>query len=80
MENAGFSRIATEDFNLSFKSFRCRCKKTKIDVDYTDEGTFENVKWVRVRRLNGDDTTGGGDYGFGFHKSMNLSIKEASSI
>jgi hypothetical protein len=39
-----------------------------IDVDYLDEGTFVNGKWVTTRRLNGDEGTGGGDYGFGFKK------------
>jgi hypothetical protein len=35
-------------------------------VDYLDEGMFMNGKWVATRRLNGDEGTGGGDYGFGF--------------
>ncbi len=39
-----------------------------IDVDYLDEGTFVNGKWVITRRLNGDEGTGGGDYGFGYKK------------
>ncbi|HBC77777.1 MAG TPA: hypothetical protein DCZ51_04055 [Bacteroidales bacterium] len=30
-----------------------------------DEGTFIDCKWMTTRRLNGDEGTGGGDYGFG---------------
>jgi hypothetical protein len=62
--------IVGKDFNLSFTPLSADAQKTKIDVEYADEGIFENGKWVRTRRLNGDEGTGGGDYGFGFNKGF----------
>jgi hypothetical protein len=53
-----------KDYALTFTPLQQDGKT--IDVDYLDEGTFVNGKWVTTRRLNGDEGTGGGDYGFGF--------------
>jgi beta-galactosidase GanA len=54
-----------KDFMLTFNPLKADEKKPFIDVEYMDEGTFVNGKWVTTRRLNGDEGTGGGDYGFG---------------
>jgi hypothetical protein len=53
-----------KDFTLTFTPLQQTGKI--IDVEYFDEGTFKNGKWVTTRRLNGDEGTGGGDWGFGF--------------
>jgi len=53
-----------KDYTLTFNPIQDDGKS--IDVEYFDEGTFANGKWVTMRRLNGDEGTGGGDYGFGF--------------
>ena len=53
-----------KDYNLSFTPLQPDGKI--LDVDFLDEGTFVDGKWVTTRRLNGDEGTGGGDYGFGF--------------
>lgn len=55
-----------KDYRLSFTPNDPHTNKPLIDVEYMDEGTFVNGKWVTTRRLNGDEGTGGGDYGFGF--------------
>ncbi|WP_293683645.1 DUF5597 domain-containing protein [Spirosoma sp. 48-14] len=55
-----------KDYNLTFKPLQEDGKT--LDVDYLEEGTFVNGKWLTLRRLNGDEGTGGGDYGFGFKK------------
>ena len=55
-----------KDYYLTFTPLQQDGKT--LDVDYFDEGTFVNEKWVTTRRLNGDEGTGGGDYGFGFKK------------
>jgi hypothetical protein len=57
--------IVGKDFMLSFNQLIADKNKPFIDVEYMDEGTFVNGKWVTTRRLNGDEGTGGGDYGFG---------------
>ena len=57
--------VVGKDFMLSFNPLKPDKKKPFIDVEYLDEGTFINGKWVTTRRLNGDEGTGGGDYGFG---------------
>jgi hypothetical protein len=49
-----------KDYNLKF--FPLDDGKTP-DVDYLEEGTFVKDKWVALRRLNGDEGTGGGDSG-----------------
>jgi beta-galactosidase GanA len=54
-----------KDFMLSFNPLKADENKPYIDVEYMDEGTFINGKWLTTRRLNGDEGTGGGDYGFG---------------
>jgi hypothetical protein len=60
--------IVGKDFRLMFTPLDTNLSKPKIDIEYADEGSFVNGKWVRWRRLNGDEGTGGGDYGFGFNK------------
>jgi beta-galactosidase GanA len=57
--------VVGKDFMLSFNPLKPDEKKPFIDMEYMDEGTFVNGKWVTIRRLNGDEGTGGGDYGFG---------------
>jgi len=62
--------IIGKDFRLSFTPLTKDAQKSKIDVEYADEGSFINGEWVRLRRLNGDEGRGGGDYGFGFNKGF----------
>jgi hypothetical protein len=62
--------VVGKDFVLSFNPLKADEKKPFFDVEYMDEGTFVNGKWFVTRRLNGDEGTGGGDYGFGSGKSM----------
>jgi len=58
--------IVGKDFSLSMVPLENDPAKPLLDVEYLDEGTFNNGKWITTRRLNGDEGTGGGDYGFGF--------------
>jgi hypothetical protein len=53
-----------KDFSLAFTPLQQ--DDSTLDVEYLEEGTFVNDQWVTTRRLNGDEGTGGGDYGFGF--------------
>lgn len=53
-----------KDYRLTFVPSKPE-KNTLLDVDFMDEGTFVNGKWISTRRLNGDEGTGGGDPGFG---------------
>ena len=62
-----------KDYNLTFTPLQQDGKT--LDVEYFDEGTFVNGKWVTIRRLNGDEGTGGGDYGFGFKTGNFASLK-----
>ena len=62
-----------KDYNLTFTPEQSDGKI--LDVEYLDEGTFVNGKWVTLRRLNGDEGTGGGDYGFGFKKGNYAYLK-----
>jgi len=62
-----------KDYNLTFTPLQQDGKS--LDVEYFDEGTFVNDKWVTTRRLNGDEGTGGGDYGFGFKIGNSASLK-----
>jgi beta-galactosidase GanA len=57
--------VVGKDFILSFDPLKPDEMRPYIDVEYMDEGTFINGKWLTIRRLNGDEGTGGGDYGFG---------------
>lgn len=57
--------VVGKDFFLTFNPLKPDVNKPYIDVEYMDEGTFVNGKWQTTRRLNGDEGTGGGDYGFG---------------
>ncbi len=67
--------IVGKDFTLSFTPLTTNPAKPKIDIAYTDDGSFVNGKWVTARRLNGDEGTGGGDYGFGYNKGYVASLK-----
>jgi hypothetical protein len=67
-----------KDFNLTFTPKQDDGKI--LDVEYFDEGTFINGKWVTTRRLNGDEGTGGGDYGFGFRKGNIAFLKFEPSV
>jgi hypothetical protein len=67
--------VAGKDFTLSFTPLTADPKKPKIDVAYTDDGSFVNGKWITTRRLNGDEGTGGGDYGFGFNKGYSALLR-----
>jgi len=60
--------VVGKDFRLTFTPLHPDAQKPKIDIEYADEGSFINGKWIRTRRLNGDEGRGGGDYGFGFNK------------
>ena len=62
--------VAGKNFRLTFDPLKPDPKKRFIDVEYMDEGTFKDGLWVTTRRLNGDEGTGGGDYGFGTGRSM----------
>jgi hypothetical protein len=62
--------VVGKDFRLSFNPLITEAKKPFIDIDYMDEGTFADGKWITTRRLNGDEGTGGGDYGFGSGNPM----------
>jgi hypothetical protein len=71
--------LVGKDFTLSFTPLKTDAQKPKIDIEYMDEGSFVSGKWVTTRRLNGDEGTGGGDYGFGFSKGYTASVKFQSS-
>lgn len=53
-----------KDFSLVFTPVQQ--DDSTLDVEFLEEGIFVNEQWVTTRRLNGDEGTGGGDYGFGF--------------
>jgi Domain of unknown function (DUF5597)/Glycosyl hydrolases family 35 len=67
-----------KDYNISFTPLQQDGKT--LDVEYLDEGTFVNDKWVTTRRLNGDEGTGGGDYGFGFKKGNFAALRFQPSL
>ncbi|MEP7142129.1 MAG: DUF5597 domain-containing protein [Ferruginibacter sp.] len=71
--------IVGKDFTLSFTPTKNEANKIKIDVEYSDDGSFVNGKWKTRRRLNGDEGTGGGDYGFGFNKGFSALFKFSTS-
>lgn len=52
-----------KDYELMFTPLNNDSQKAHVDVDFMDEGTFANGKWVTTRRLNGDEGTGGGSIG-----------------
>lgn len=58
--------VVGKDFSLKFEPLKRNPDKPLIDTEYMDEGTFDKNGWVTTRRLNGDEGTGGGDYGFGY--------------
>jgi hypothetical protein len=60
--------VVGKNFSATFTPLKAEAEKPKIDIEYMDEGTFVNGNWITTRRLNGDEGTGGGDYGFGFNK------------
>lgn len=67
--------VVGKDFTLRLTPLKPDAEKPKIDIEYMDEGTFINKIWVRTRRLNGDEGTGGGDYGFGFNKGFSANFR-----
>lgn len=52
-----------KDYELTFTPTNDKAQKLQVDVDYMEEGNFVNGKWEVIRRLNGDEGTGGGDIG-----------------
>ncbi len=52
-----------KDYELTFTPIKTDSKKPQVDVDYLEEGTFVDGKWLVSRRLNGDEGTGGGSIG-----------------
>jgi len=62
--------VAGKNFMLTFDPVSLDNKGKFIDVEFMDEGTFIDGRWVTERRLNGDEGTGGGDYGFGTGRSL----------
>ncbi|QHW00436.1 GH35 family beta-galactosidase [Spirosoma endbachense] len=52
-----------KDYELTFTPEKADPKKSQVDVDYLEEGSFVNDKWIVSRRLNGDEGTGGGSIG-----------------
>jgi hypothetical protein len=67
--------VVGKDFMLTFNLIMRNKYNPFIDVEFLDEGTFINSKWVTTRRLNGDEGTGGGDYGFGFSTNTSGSLR-----
>jgi Domain of unknown function (DUF5597) len=67
--------IVGKDFNLLFTPEKPGLQKKKIDIEYTDEGSFVNNQWLASRRLNGDEGTGGGDYGFAYNKGYSAMVR-----
>jgi hypothetical protein len=67
--------VVGKDFTLRFTPLKPDAENRKIDIEYMDEGAFLNKTWVRTRRLNGDEGTGGGDYGFGFNKGFSANFR-----
>ncbi|GAA4467109.1 DUF5597 domain-containing protein [Nibrella saemangeumensis] len=51
------------DYELTFTPVNADAQKPYMDVDFMEEGSFVNGKWVVARRLNGDEGTGGGGIG-----------------
>lgn len=62
--------VAGRNFMLTFDPVKPDPLRKFIDVEFMDEGTFVDGRWITTRRLNGDEGTGGGDYGFGTGRSM----------
>lgn len=58
--------VVGKNFSLLFQPEGTPEPGLQLNVEMMEEGTFRNGQWVRLRRLNGDEGTGGGDYGFGF--------------
>jgi beta-galactosidase GanA len=52
-----------KDYELTFSSQNADHQQAQVDVDFMEEGTYVNGKWVVTRRLNGDEGTGGGGIG-----------------
>lgn len=65
--------VVGKNFNITFSPVSPDGKN--LDVEYFDEGTFVKGKWLTTRRLNGDEGTGGGDYGFGFGNPSVASLR-----
>lgn len=52
-----------KDYELTFTPVQANPQKPRVDVAYMDEGAFVDGKWTTIRRLNGDEGTGGGNIG-----------------
>jgi hypothetical protein len=52
-----------KDYELTFTPLNTDSNQPMVDVDFLEEGMFVNGKWVTLRRLNGDEGTGGGGIG-----------------
>jgi beta-galactosidase GanA len=52
-----------KDYELTFTPTKTDPKKAQVDVEFLEEGSFVNDKWITTRRLNGDEGTGGGSIG-----------------
>lgn len=49
--------VVWKDFMLSFTPLKANRNKPFIDMEYMDEETYDNGKWITTRRLNGDEGT-----------------------
>lgn len=58
--------VVGKNFSLVFQPEGTPEPGLQLNVEMMEEGTFQRGQWVRLRRLNGDEGTGGGDYGSGF--------------
>lgn len=67
--------VIGKDMSFKLEPITPDPQKPLFDVEFLDEGYYKNGKWVTTRRLNGDEGTGGGDYGFGFMNPKNAYIK-----
>jgi len=65
--------VIGKDFSLSFTPLQM--DDSTLDVEYLEEGHFVNDQWVMTRKLNGDEGTGGGDYGFGFGNPRKAALR-----
>ncbi|MBD2705133.1 DUF5597 domain-containing protein [Spirosoma sp. BT702] len=52
-----------KDYELTFTPVKHDSQQSHVDVAYMDEGNFVGGKWITIRRLNGDEGTGGGSIG-----------------
>jgi len=67
--------VIGKDISFKLQPIAPDPKMPLFDVAFLDEGYFKNGKWITTRRLNGDEGTGGADYGFGFMNTKTAYIK-----